>query len=51
VVVVNPEGCQSQENVTLTVVPPAACGLLGIEPFALLAGLAAVRGLRRRLVL
>ena len=35
-VVVNPEGCQSQENVTLTVVPNTSCGLLGIEPLALL---------------
>jgi len=50
VVVVNPEGCQSQENVTLTVIPNASCGLLGIEPLALVAGLAAARGLRRRLV-
>ena len=49
-VVVNPEGCQSQENVTLTVVPNTSCGLLGIEPLALVAGLAAARGLRRRLV-
>ncbi|HME72585.1 MAG TPA: thrombospondin type 3 repeat-containing protein, partial [Myxococcota bacterium] len=45
VVVVNPEGCQSQETVTVTVTP--YCGLLGIEPLALLAGLAALRRLRR----
>jgi hypothetical protein len=49
VVVVNPEGCQSQQTVTLTLVPNGACGLLGIEPFALIAGLAGLRSLRRRL--
>jgi hypothetical protein len=45
---VNPEGCQSQENVTVTVVPAGSCGLVGIEPFLLLAGIGAVRRLRRR---
>jgi DNA-binding beta-propeller fold protein YncE len=48
VTVVNPEGCTSQENVTLTVLPATSCGLLGIEPLALVAGLVALRGLRRR---
>jgi DNA-binding beta-propeller fold protein YncE len=46
--VVNPEGCQSQENVSFTVTAPASCGLIGIEPFALLAGLRVARRLRRR---
>jgi len=49
-VVVNPEGCQSQENATVTLVPPpapAGCGLLGIEPVALLAGLALLQRWRR----
>jgi len=49
-VVVNPEGCQSQENATVTLIPPpgpAGCGLLGIEPVALLAGLAVLQRWRR----
>jgi len=49
-VVVNPEGCQSQENATVTLLPPpapAGCGLLGIEPFALLLTCAGWR-LRKR---
>ena len=50
VVVVNPEGCTSQENVTLTVLPATSCGLLGIEPLALVAGLAALRRARRKAV-
>ncbi len=36
VVVLNPEGCQSQETVTYKLVPGSGCGLLGIETFALL---------------
>jgi hypothetical protein len=47
VVVVNPEGCQSQEISNLTVQEPAACGLLGIEPLLLL-GLLGRRRMRRR---
>jgi DNA-binding beta-propeller fold protein YncE len=42
--VVNPEGCESQEAISLTVSPPASCGLTGIEPFLLL-GLLGVRRL------
>jgi len=44
-VVVNPEGCQSQENVTLTVTPLTSCGLIGIEPFVMLAALRTMRRL------
>jgi hypothetical protein len=47
VTVVNPEGCQSQEMRTFSVTAPA-CGLVGIEPFAMLAVLRAMRRLRRR---
>jgi len=48
VVVVNPEGCQSQENATVTVLPAAVgCGLTGVEPFALLGGLMVLRRWRR----
>jgi len=38
VVVVDPEGCRSQEELLLTVLPPppGACGLLGVEPLAVL---------------
>ena len=46
--VVNPEGCQSQEVVSFTVTAGSSCGLLGIEPFAMLAILGGVRRLRRR---
>jgi DNA-binding beta-propeller fold protein YncE len=45
VVVVNPEGCQSQEISNVTVQAPAACGFTGIEPFLLL-GLLGTRRLR-----
>jgi hypothetical protein len=45
VVVVNPEGCQSQELASVTVQPPGSCGLTGIEPFLLL-GLLGTRRLR-----
>ena len=46
VVVVNPEGCQSQENVTVTLTPTLGCGLTGVEPFVLLGGLALARRMR-----
>jgi YVTN family beta-propeller protein len=46
---VNPEGCQSQENVTVTVIPPSSCGLVGIEPFVALALLRGFGTARRRL--
>lgn len=46
VVVLNPEGCESQEVVNLTVQAPAACGFTGIEPFLLLGLL----GMRRLLI-
>ena len=40
VAIVNPEGCESQEAVSLQVVTSTtSCGLIGIEGFALLAGL------------
>jgi YVTN family beta-propeller protein len=45
VVVVNPEGCESQEAVNLTVQNQSACGFTGIEPFLLL-GLLGVRRMR-----
>jgi hypothetical protein len=45
--VVNPEGCQSQELVSLTVTGSSACGLTGGEPLLLLAALSARRRLRR----
>ena len=45
VVVVNPEGCESQEVSNLTVQAPASCGFTGIEPFLLL-GLLGTRRLR-----
>ena len=44
---VNPEGCQSQEVVNFTVTAGTSCGLVGIEPFAMLALLGGVRRLRR----
>jgi DNA-binding beta-propeller fold protein YncE len=49
---VNPEGCRSIVTVDVTVVDPSGggCGLVGIEGFALLAGLRGLlraRGLRR----
>lgn len=44
--IVNPEGCQSQESVSLTVAI-RACGLTGIEPFVLFGLLSARRMLRR----
>jgi len=47
VTIVNPEGCQSQQTRTFSVTAPT-CGLLGIEPFAMLAVLRAMRRLRRR---
>ena len=46
VVVINPEGCRSQELRTITVAAPEACGLLGIEVLLLplfAAGLGAFR--------
>jgi hypothetical protein len=50
VVALNPEGCRSQESLSVFVTAPAAtgCGLLGIEPFAALALLRALRASRRR---
>jgi len=42
--VVNPEGCESQETISVQVVTPGGCGLTGIEPFLLL-GLLGVRRL------
>jgi YVTN family beta-propeller protein len=48
VTLVNPEGCQSQEAVSFTVSAPTSCGLIGIEPFALLAAMHGMRRLRRR---
>jgi len=48
-VAVNPEGCESQTPVTLTIVAaPSSCGLLGIEAVAWLALLHASRRLRSR---
>jgi len=48
-VAVNPEGCESQTPVTLTIVQdPPACGLLGIEAVGLLAALRASSRWRRR---
>jgi hypothetical protein len=45
VVIVNPEGCESQEAVSVTVQAAASgCGLTGIEPFLLL-GLLGMRRL------
>lgn len=44
--VVNPNGCRSNA-VAFTVAPSSSCGLLGIEPLLLLAGLRVLR-LRRR---
>lgn len=46
VVVVNPEGCRSQETIPITVSAPASCGLLGLE--ALAAPLLAAALARRR---
>ncbi len=50
VVAINPEGCRSLESLSVFVTTPAAagCGLLGIEPFAVLALLRGVRAARRR---
>jgi glucose/arabinose dehydrogenase/PKD repeat protein len=46
VAVVNPEGCRSQEVVTIEVLAPGgSCGLVGIEAVLVLSGL---RGARRR---
>jgi DNA-binding beta-propeller fold protein YncE len=48
--IVNPEGCRSQEIVSVTVSGTAGtggCGLTGIEAFALLGGLGLVRRMRR----
>jgi DNA-binding beta-propeller fold protein YncE len=42
--VVNPEGCESQEAISLQVTAGGGCGLTGIEPFLLL-GLLGVRRL------
>jgi hypothetical protein len=47
--IVNPEGCRSQEVVTLKISPPSSCGLTGIEPFGLLGLVAGARRLRRAL--
>jgi len=47
VVVVNPEGCQSQEAAVVTITSPLGCGLTGAEPFMLLALRAAMRSMRR----
>lgn len=49
VTVVNPEGCRSQEGVTVEILPrpPRACGLFGIESLLLL-GLLGRKRLRRR---
>lgn len=44
----NPEGCRSQETVTVTVQAPKGCGLSGAEPFGLAGALALARGLRPR---
>jgi hypothetical protein len=50
VVVTNPEGCQSQEAVSFTIIPPgsSSCGLIGIEGFALLGFLGWTRRRARR---
>jgi hypothetical protein len=46
--IVNPEGCRSQQNVTVELKPaPPACGLLGIEAL-LLVGLLGRGRIRRR---
>ena len=45
--IVNPEGCTSQESVSVNVLPARACGLLGIEPFFLI-GLMGLRRMRQR---
>jgi len=45
--VVNPEGCQAQEELFFTVGPGSTCGLIGIEPFAVLGLLQGLRRLRR----
>lgn len=49
VVVVNPEGCRSQDHVPLQVAPPggSSCGLVGGEALAALAVLRAARRRRR----
>ena len=45
--IVNLEGCQSQESVTLTILPASrGCGLTGVEPFVLLGLLGLRRGRR-----
>lgn len=47
--IVNPEGCRSQEVVNVTVAGTAGgCGLTGIEAFAVLGMLAAVRRMGRK---
>ncbi|HEY8493875.1 MAG TPA: hypothetical protein VIN04_08275, partial [Myxococcota bacterium] len=48
VAIVNPEGCESQEAVSLQVVAATSCGLIGIEGFPLLAALAWTRRRLRR---
>jgi len=48
VVVVNPEGCRSQEPVTVVVLARPACGLLGVEALLPLAVAGATRRWRRR---
>jgi hypothetical protein len=50
VVVVNPEGCQSQQAVTFQVVPASSCGLTGFELFPVMGLLAAGRRRLRSLV-
>jgi uncharacterized repeat protein (TIGR03806 family) len=58
VVVINPEGCRSQEARTVTIAAPRACGLLGLEVLAwplFAAALGALRSLshpsqRRRMM-
>jgi hypothetical protein len=42
--IVNPEGCASQQSVSVTIQPGQTCGLTGIEPFLLL-GLLGMRRL------
>jgi len=48
VVVVNPEGCQSQEAAVVTLTTPLGCGLTGVEPFLLLGVLSVARRVRGR---
>jgi hypothetical protein len=48
--IVNPEGCSSQQDVTVNIEPGPACGLTGVEPCFLfgLLGLRRIVGSRRR---